>query len=91
MGWLYDAGIVICYVRSRLWQNSIFIITLLLYISFYNTFSCCSLLLSLKSSLSLSLFSLSLSLSLSLTPLSLFLASQVEREARVDDGITVLR
>ena len=29
MCWLYDAGKVICYVRSRLWQNSTFIITVL--------------------------------------------------------------
>ena len=33
MCWLYGAGKVIYYVRSRLWQNSIFIITLLLYLS----------------------------------------------------------
>ena len=31
MCWLYDAGVVICYVRSRLWQNYIYIMTLLLY------------------------------------------------------------
>ena len=33
MYWLYDAGKVICYVRSRLWQNYIFIINILLYLS----------------------------------------------------------
>ena len=90
MCWLQCADKVICCVRSRLWQNSIFIITVA--ISFYN--SCCALLLSfclspLFSPLSLS-FSLSLSLSLSLY-LPFPLASQVEREARVDDGIGVSR
>ena len=77
---LYDEGKVICYVRSSLWQNSIFIITMLLYLS----------IIVVVPSFSLSLFFSRLSLSHSLS-LSLSLASQVEREARVDDGIAVSR
>ena len=76
MCWLQCADKVICCVRSRLWQNSIFIITVA--ISFYN--SCCALLLSLplvQSFLSLFLsFSLSLSLSLSLPPFPSGIASR---------------
>ena len=90
MFWLQCAGKAICRVRSRLWQHSIFIITVA--ISFYN--SCRALLLSFSLSPLFSSFSLSFFLSLSLS-LSLYLpfplASQVEREARVDDGIGVSR
>ena len=60
MCWLQCADKVICCVRSRLWQNSIFIITVA--ISFYN--SCCALLLSFCLSPLFSPLSLSFSLSL---------------------------
>ena len=57
---LYDEGKVICYVRSSLWQNSIFIITMLLYYL--------SIIVVVPSfSLSLLQSSLSLTLSLSLS------------------------
>ena len=87
MCWLQCAGKVICYVLSRLWQNSIFYYNSIA-ISFYN--SCCALFLSFSLSLSLSPPPPPVQSFLSLY-LDLSLASQVEREARVDDGIAVSR